>query len=618
MADHNINVNFSGDGGGGGNNSGVFKDILTRHANSLNKLQNNFDKLQNNFDKVNTTFNVVNKSLQTNFNKVNTTFSTVGKDLLKNNNSTNKNLSGYLDKINENLKQINNNITGSSIEKKDRQKKEKDNEFNKSIFNTLGASLATAFGVTAMRLINNVANQSMNQAKIIGGFLASGVRGQADQVFGQYVNNMYTNQKNYDQAKNKILAQGIGGGVGSVVGTLLGGLIGKSPNGVTTGAKIGAGVGGVAGDYFASVMNAPIEKRMAIIGAIKQREAEASLLQYRAGFSRFGLPMTSVQLASSGMTGGKPINTSLSMDFEKAYGYKNGMPNPNYNAILSLVPYLKTNPLDKKATGDLNDTVQNFNKAGLAVQDYTKAVIQGNLYQTITNKNLKEYSDTYRKAVVKYGEDYTLGTQQTTLNLMALGFKENEAQRLSFQSQYNQSVMGNVSRYMHQGVGDWYKNKALSDMTGIDINASLKSGTLQGKTTQINQLKKEYNQMMASKTDPMSLPLLSTLWASGTFDLGQLGGLLQPQVKSKIKGIDTGQAGYSPAQEQYVSDIKNILSNGTININDMNVTASVVNIVNQGGSSFGNNAVQSNNSIGALLSTYSPTVFRGDYSPAKK
>lgn len=593
MSDHNINVNFNDSKDNNGANSGIIKDAFYRNTASIANLNKGIEKLGG-------------------------VFNDVGKQLLKNDAKSTKNLSDFLNKIDNSLKQINQNLNKNLTDKPIREKKAKDEEFNKSIYSTMGTVLATAFGVTAMRLINNVANQSLNQAKIIGGFLSSGIRGQADQTFSQYVGNIYSNQKNYQQAFNKITAQGIGGGLGGLLGVVSGGLIGKTPSGASTGAKIGGAIGGVAGDYFASMKNAPIEQKMAIIGAIKQREAEASLLQYRAGFSRFGLPMSNVQLAPKEFTGGKSITTPLSLDFERNYGYtKSGMPNPNYNAILSLVPYLKTNPLDKTQTGDLNQTVMNFNKAGIAMQDYTKTVIQANLYQSLTNKNIQEYSNMYRKAVVKYGEDYNLGTQQTSLNLMALGITQSEAQRLSFQSQYNPSVMSNVSRYMHQGVGDWYKNKALGDMTGIDINRSLMTGTLQGQPNKIKQLKDEYSQMINNKTDPMSLPLLSTLWASGTFDLAQIAGLKQPQVLSKIKGIDTGQAGYSPAQEQYITDIKGILANGTISVTDMSVTAGVVNIVNNNGGS-GGSLSNYMTGLNYFNQAFAPTPFTGDRSPAKK
>jgi hypothetical protein len=546
MADHKIDIQFSGSGSGMG--TGGTDSSLQFLASILTKLNTTLDKL--------------------------TTASNKG--VPGGSTSQPPKFSPY-DINNQPFKSITNDFSKAVNDfSKDLENTFKD--LGKKVGSTLTTSVMAAVGVTAYRLISNETNAIMGRAQTTGQFGAASIQGNANQQFGNYIGNLFDIEKNRQIQHNSAEAEGIGGGIGgavSSIGTIIKGIpviggVGRliEKGGLALGAA-GAATGGYAA---AKLANAQIEQQMAIRSALAQRDAMASVSEWKTGFSRFGLSRTNHQIAGSNITGGAPISASLSDAFQQKYGQSQ-----NYNAILNnITPYLQSSPLDNKQTGDLNKTSQNFLKAGFAAQDFARLTIQASQYQALTGKNIQGFSEDIKQARSKFGDVFDSSASQNQINLMAMGYNKNQAQNMAFQAQYNPSILGSGNQFMSQSIPDWYKNQAIGKIVGFDINKSLQTGHIAGasKGTE-KELNKEL-QAFQNGVDPLSLPKLTLLMGSGVMNPSKLAELTRKQIEPLSNTVNE-KSSLSPAQSMG-QDIVNTIQNGLTNVNTMNVTAQSINI----------------------------------------
>jgi hypothetical protein len=545
MADHKIDIQFSGSGSGMG--TGGTDSSLQFLASILTKLNTTLDKL--------------------------TTASNKG--LPGGSTSQPPKFSPY-DINNQPFKPTTNDFSKAVNDfNKDLENTFKD--LGKKVGSTLTTSVMAAVGVTAYRLISNETNAIMGRAQTTGQFGAASIQGNANQQFGNYIGNLFDIEKNRQIQRNTALAEGGGGLAGSVLGTMAGtgaAILsgGRLLGGISGSAASGGAAGAALGGYGIAHTNAQIEQQMAIRSALAQRDAMASVNEWKTGFSRFGLSRTNHQIAGSDITGGAPIPASLSDAFQQKYGQSQ-----NYNAILNnITPYLQSSPLDNKQTGDLNKTSQNFLKAGFAAQDFARLTIQASQYQALTGKNIQGFSEDIKQARSKFGDVFDSSASQNQINLMAMGYNKNQAQNMAFQAQYNPSILGSANQFMSQSIPDWYKNQAIGKTVGFDINKSLQTGHIAGASKGTEKELNRELQALQNGADPLSLPKLTLLMGSGVMNPSKLAELTRKQIEPLSNTVNEKNS-LSPAQSMG-QDIVNTIQNGLTNVNTMNVTAQNINI----------------------------------------
>lgn len=454
------------------------------------------------------------------------------------------------------------------------------------IGSVIGASLGVAIGAGFSRHFFNEATAIMSRATATGQFAASGVQGTANQNYGNYINSLYSTEKAREIANRNATYEsvaggtaGIVGGVASAAGDLLSGipLIGGIGKALSHSARIAATAAGVVGAgkgaELAANKNQYTEESFTLRGAMAKREADASAEQWKTAFSRWKPTNYLQEVASSQLTGSRALSVPLSRQFEERYRQS-----PNYNAILNnIAPYLNTNPLSQK-NGNLSDVAERFQKAGFAVSDFSKLTIQSAQYSALTGKNLDSFSKDIVQARARFGDAYDTGTQQTALNLMAVGYGQRNAESIAYQAQFNPNLASNVNRFNNIGVSEFYRNKALSQATGIDINASLRGGQFVGSSKAREELERELKNEQDGKSYGQ---LLTVLNQGGGFSPAQLRSLLQPRV-AESKAVGDTSTQLSPAQ-QAAKDIQGAIQNGFSNVQSMNVNAQTV-VINQAAS----------------------------------
>lgn len=474
------------------------------------------------------------------------------------------------------------------------------NEFRSlgnKIGSVIGNSIMTGIGATAIRWANNVSTAIVGRAAAQGSFAGSAISGNANQAFGNYISNLYDIERTRRVNQNSLLYEGVAGTGGAIAGTLGGVGIGLLTGGISgskagpvgtiagavkggmSGASKGAAFGGAAG-YAAGTLaaaqgNADITQRMMIQSALASRDAMASISQWSTGFSRFGMRMGSQTIVPEDITHGAPITVPLATDFQRKYGNSQ-----NYNGILNgIIPNLNTNPLDRGKTGDLNVVAQNLLKAGFAAGDFAKITQQSAQYTAITGKNIQQYSEDIKVARAKFGESFDAAALQTTLNLMSIGYGKNQAQDIAYQAQYNPGIAGNISRFANMGYSEFYRNKAIGSMLGIDINRSLEGGSFVGRSNTLDKLKKELDTYSRGGEYGPTMMLLN----QAGFTPASLRSLTQKKAAVNESYAAAGtNSEMSPAQ-QTAQELMSAINEGLKNVQNMNVTAQVVNINGQGG-----------------------------------
>lgn len=352
-------------------------------------------------------------------------------------------------------------------------------ELGSRIGATLGTAITAAVGITVLRTLNNNANAIMGRASVSGNFIAEAIGGNAHQAFGGYVSGLYDVERQRRIANTNALYEGVGGAVGAPGGAALSlvapelalGSVGKLAAG---GATIGVG----AGDYLAaSTQNQYTEQEYLARAALAKKAANASISQWRTGFSRFGFQMTNHEIVPGDINGGRGVSVPLADSFNAKYD------NPrtqNYNAILNnIVPYMTSNPMDSK-NGNLDDIAQTFKQAGFHVEEFGKLTQQSTQYMMITGKNFKSFADDLSDARVKFGDAYDINANQNALTLMSFGMDKDRAQHLANQSIYNPGVQNGISSLMNSSYSDYYTRKAISPILGFDLNKSLAAGQMIG------------------------------------------------------------------------------------------------------------------------------------------
>lgn len=499
------------------------------------------------------------------------------------------------------------------------------NEF-KSLGNKIGSvignSIMTGIGATAIRWANNTSTAIVGRAAAQGNFVASAIGGNANQAFGSYVNNLYEIERVRRVTENTLKYQGAAGTGGAIAGTLTGvvaggiagaeggpaGVIAGAIKGASKGAAFGGAAGYAAGTLKAADPNAEITRRMLIQGALASRDAMASLSQWQTGFSRFGLKMGQQTIVPSDVTHGAQITVPLATDFQRRYGQSQ-----NYNAILNnIVPNLNTNPLDRNKTGDLGIVAQNLLKAGFAASDFAKITQQSAQYTAITGKNIQQYSEDIKAARAKFGESFDATTMQTSLNLMSIGYSKSQAQNLAFQSQYNPGLASNVSRFANMGFSEFYRNKAIGSMLGIDINKSLQSGTFVGTDAAKARLSKELAAFNRGGEYGQGMMMLN----QAGFTPASLSSLLQGKAAVNENISKTGlNAEMSPAQ-QMAQELMTAINDGFKNVQTMNVQAQNVNIINQSATQNGG-LIQNMGRVVNQGMSMVPSPFSAYYQPTR-
>ncbi len=556
MSDHNININFPSSGSG----------------QTGNYQQNN---QQNNYQ-----FNMGGGSSTQYLNQV-----------LQSLNST-------INNLNKNINTIINKIPKESKEKKD---------VWDSVGKTIGTSIASVVGLTLKRFLDIESNAIMSRAVSSGQFMAATIKGNANDAFGGYVNSLFQTEKARQQANTSNIAEGAFGAIGAAGGAIAGGFAAPVTGGIVNPLSLGlAGyMGGKSfGNFVSADERARQEKMLQVKGALAERSAMASVSEWKTGFSRFGLSRTGRDIVPAGYTDdNKAINVPLSQQFENKYGKSQ-----NYNAIQNnITPYLQSSPLDSQKTGDLAKVSQNFLKAGFAVQDFSKLTMQSSQYQAITGKNIQQFSEYVKDARSKFGDAFDVTTNQTALNLMTLGYSKNQAQNVAFQSQYNSGMNSNVSKFNNLGIQDYYKNKAVGDALGIDINQSLKSGSFVGDEFAKKELRKELDKFTDTKEYGNTMAILNAGLGLSPQDISSL---LQDKVSTLNKPVNE-QSGVSPAQDRGATEIIDILRNGLSNVQNMNVNAKSVVIMNSG------DKIAHSTLSGDLKSFFAPSVAPVSTSPTK-
>ncbi len=575
MTDHNININFPDMQGGG--RGGSYQQ---------NNQQNNNFYQQN--SQRNASFN------QYNFNGASSQFM----------NQVLTNLNNAINRLNTTIGNM--NTGGGGNQPPNRVPSGSTGDIWDKVGKTIGLSIASVVGMTLKRFLDIEATSIMARATSSGQFMASAIKGNANESFGGYVNSLFQTEKAKQQAQTSAIA-GIGGGaVGAILGAVATPFTAGLVNPVT-GAGAGAFLGNAFGNYISAEDRAKIERKQQIQGALAERAAMASISEWKTGFSRFGLARTNREIVPAGLTdNGRAINVPLSQSFENQYGKSQ-----NFNAILNgIVPNLQTQPLDMQKTGDLNKVSQNFLKAGFAVSDFAKLTMQSTQYQAVTGKNIQQFSEDVKEARSKFGDTFDVSSMQTSLNLMTLGYTKSQAQNLAFQSQYNPSSISSVDQFMSQSVGDFYKNKAIGGLIGLDINKSLSTGhAVETRKGAIEKLRSQLATYAQGETAPSN----ELMYFMQTGDNKRLASLLQNQV-TPISGAINEATSQSPAQDRATSEIMDVLRNGLSNVQNMNVNAANVIINNKGGGT----GLGLTPPMDYRQSMMSPNVFPMDNSPTKK
>jgi len=534
--DHNFNINVTGSGSGGYDSSTQYL------VNVLNKLNATLEKLSLNNKNIDSTIRDAKKFSP--YDITQKPFQQVGRDF----NSAVNDFNSATDRA---LRDLGNKL-GS----------------------VLATSALAAVGVTVNRLFNAETTAIMSRASATGVFGGAAIQGNANQSFGSYVSSLFDIERQRQIQRNLALGEGTGGFLGAAGGAVLGGLSAlRSGNlsAITGGAASGGAIGVGAGAYAtARLVNADVERNMRIRAAFAERDAMAAVTEWKTGFSRFGLERTNRTLVPSEITGGSAITAPLSGAFQSRYGNSQ-----NFNSILNnIVPFLQTNPLDSSKTGNLNTVAQNFLKAGYAAQDFAKLTIQGAQYQALTGKNLESFSDELKRARSKFSDAFDTSTMQNSLNLMAIGYKQDQAQNIAFQSQFNPGMMSSVNQWTHQGISDFYRNQAISKVVGFNINEAFRIGTIDNPNI-ASKLRSELANIQHGQS-PLSQPISGILMASGIADYAKIASLAQNKLTPYGRAINES-ANLSPAQ-QLGDNITNMISDGIRNLQTMNVNAQTVNI----------------------------------------
>lgn len=482
------------------------------------------------------------------------------------------------------------------------------NEYNKAqgqaatkFATTFASTIGAGFGYALTKYVTTQTTAILGRATSIGSFGAATIAGNANNSFGSYAGSFYSIERQRQLGNTSALYGGAGIAAGSGLGSLLSKSLAGGAAGATLGgavglatpipgaAEVGAGggflagaakvllpaalayVGDKMGDYFAAStgITPKIEAQYRVRGALAERQANASVSEWKTGFSRFGLATSPTTIVPGNITGSNAINVPLSQAFESRYGKSQ-----NYNGILNgIVPNLASNPLDSRKTGDLDKVAQNFLKAGFAVQDFGQLTTMSSQYIAAGGKNIQAFSEDLKQARARFGDSFTMGTEQSALNLMAIGYGQKQAQNIAFQSQFNPGMAANVARFNTQGVGDYYRNQALSSSMGMDINASLQSGTFVGSGATKAQLIKELKNYQAGKGYGQ---LMTVLNAGGQFNPQSLQSLVESGVATNNK-VPAGalNSGLSPAQQIGAQTLQNV-NFGDISTGSMAVQAGTV------------------------------------------
>lgn len=476
----------------------------------------------------------------------------------------------------------------------------------KNFGNRLGSTLMTstmaAVGVTAIRFANAESTAIVAKATSRGSFAGAAVEGRANETFGAYIGSFYSIEKNRQQEERTALYEGVATAVGTAVGSII-------PGGGAIGGKLlGGAAGYAAGKLLAASPNSETEQQMLIRGALASRDAMASVQQWRTGFSRFGLTNKEQTLVPADLNGGQPITAPLASDFQKRYGQSQ-----NYNGILNgIVPNLNANPLDRGKTGDLDKTAQNFIKAGFAAGDFAKLTAQSSQYTAVTGRNIEQFSEDVKIARAKFGEAFDTGTLQTSLNLMAIGYKKDQAQDIAYQAQFNPGMAGNINRFANMGFSEFERNKAIGRMVGININESLRTGQFVGTDEARTRLKHENENYMAGGEYGRTMMLLG---AAG-FTHAAIASLFQDKAAVNAGFSKQGlNSEMSPAQ-QMAQDIMTAIGEGLKNVQNMTVNAQSVIISGQ----IPNNNFNFNSLVnsGVRSAGMAPPAFGGSHNPAGK
>lgn len=431
----------------------------------------------------------------------------------------------------------------------------------------LTTSAIAAIAVTTVRWMSANATALMAQASNRGAFVGAGISGQANQAFPSYIGNFYDIEKARLIARNNAIGQGAGAAVGGAIGFATGGIAGAA-----AGATTGVGLSEYA---TAREANANIAQAYPEIKALEERRAAASISEWQTGFARFGLAKTPYEVASSSISGTNPIDVSLSKAFEAKYGTVNGAFNPNYNAILNnIAPYLQSSPLDNK-NGDLNKVAQNFQEAGFAVSQFSQLTMQASQYQALTGRNLQQFSEDLKAARSKFGNAYTAESNQTALNLMAMGYNSTEAQNVAFQSQYNSGILNSASQFTSMSPSSYYSALALSKPLGFDLFNTIKKGQFQGSAKKRADLLRQIQ--TAENGGGLSNDLM--ILQSQGYNLAEVSQWLQPAV-SPLKGAVNPKTTSSDAQTIAMKELTDGIKNALNNVGDMVVNATNVTINN--------------------------------------
>jgi len=406
-------------------------------------------------------------------------------------------------------------------------------EMGTKIASTLTTAISAAITITTMRVTANDNAATMGRATAAGRFMADAVAGNANSSFGNYVNELWGVAKTNKQANNSAEQEGLYGGIGATVAKVVStgvGAVNKTAGNVVdeVATYFGAGLGASYGATQATKGNALTEQEYMLRGAEMKRYADASVSQGKTAFSRWGGSTYSQQLAASSMTAsGKAINVDLQKEFTNMYGKSQ-----NFKAIQeNIAPYMNKSPLSD-TNGNLDKVSENFLRAGFAVGDFSRLTTQASQYAALTGKNLQDFSKDLEVSRARFGDSYDAGTNQTALNLMALGYGKDNAQHLAYQSQFNSGIGSSIGQWANQSVGDYYKNQALSQSVGFDINKSLQNGHISGASKEtLAELRKETANYQKGSGEMG--PLLTLLNASGTATFGQVMSLLQPQAAEK-------------------------------------------------------------------------------------
>ncbi len=467
------------------------------------------------------------------------------------------------------------------------------NEFNnasekalKDLGNKIGSVLGTATTISIARYLNNEANAVMNRASAHGGFIAQSIGGNANQAFGNYVSSLFDIERQRKITENNIIAEGVGGAVGGIAsavgGTLkdtklpiIGGIGSALEKGGLGVAAIGASSGKLT---VAKMTNQQIEQQMLAEGARAKLFAEASISQWKTGFSRFGLEMTNTQLVNPAISGTQNgISVPLQSEFINKYGKSQ-----NFKAIQeNIVPYLNTNPLESK-TGNLDKFAQQLLKAGFSISEFGRLTMQSSQYTAITGKKQVELGDEISRARNKFGDAFDVSTNQTALNLMSLGYSENKAQSLAYQSKFNPGIANNISMLSNTSYSDYYRRQVIGNITGININKSLAQNELITTSEETKkQVLKEIKDVREGKSPSIRLEQLRQ---SG-IDIDTLSYLAQEKIPegklTEKQQQDINNPDFSPAQQNAFKSgtVENLLSN----VQNMTVTSTNVTVINNGG-----------------------------------